>query len=83
MTSRIDNEQKFSNWEDQPNQGRKYWFDLEGRLGWGARYVKIVDSEEKTILFYQEIYDEQGRLVEIHEKFPLDKGHQKIKENEP
>ncbi|MBI4764330.1 MAG: hypothetical protein HY787_06975 [Deltaproteobacteria bacterium] len=83
MTSRIDNERKFPNWEDLPNEGRKYWFDVEGRLGWRARYVKIVDSEEKTLLFYQEIYDENGKLVEMHEKFPLDKGHQKIKETEP
>jgi hypothetical protein len=24
-------------------------------------------------------YDETGILVEIHEKFPIDKGHEKIK----
>lgn len=27
--------------------------------------------------FWQEIYDGGGRLAEIHEKYPLDKGHQK------
>jgi len=30
-----------------------------------------VDAEENTRRFWQEIYDEKGRLVEIHEKFPL------------
>jgi hypothetical protein len=30
-----------------------------------------------TRRFWQEIYDERGRLVEVHEKFPVDKGHRK------
>jgi hypothetical protein len=79
MTTRIDNERKLPNWEELPDGGRKYWLDIVGRLGWRARYVKIVDSEEKPLLFIQEIYDAQGELVEIHEKFPKDKGHQKTK----
>jgi len=49
-----------------------------GRLGWTARYIKEVDVEESTISFRQEIYDEKGVLREIHEKYPVDKGHQKI-----
>lgn len=49
-----------------------------GRKGWSARYVKEVDAEENTVRFWQEIYDERGRLVEIHEKFPVDKGHQRF-----
>ena len=77
MTTRIDNEGKFPNWEELPNGGRRYWLDVKGRLGWRARYVKVVDLDEKTVLFFQEIYDEEGELVEIHEKFPLDKGHRK------
>jgi hypothetical protein len=32
---------------------------------------------ELTLRFWQEIYDDQGRLVEIHEKYPLDTGHRK------
>jgi hypothetical protein len=39
-----------------------------------------VDAEENTRRFWQEIYDEKGRLVEIHEKFPVDKGHQRLGE---
>ena len=42
-----------------------------------ARYVKLVDAEETTLRFWQEIYDEQGQLVEIHDKYPVDKAHRK------
>jgi hypothetical protein len=28
-----------------------------------------------TIRFWQEIFDGQGTMTEIHEKFPIDKGH--------
>jgi hypothetical protein len=49
-----------------------------GRLGWRARYLKEVDAQETTLLFWQEIYDDQGKLVEIHEKYPVDRGHQKV-----
>ena len=51
--------------------------DVRGRLGWLARYWKEVDANETTLRFWQEIYDDQGNLVEIHEKFPIDKGHKK------
>lgn len=50
-------------------------YDVAARFGWIARYVKEVDSEEETIRFYQEIYGDAGNLVEIHEKYPEDKGH--------
>jgi len=30
-----------------------------------------------TLRFWQEIYDDQGKLVEVHEKYPVDSGHQK------
>ncbi|HEY2330115.1 MAG TPA: hypothetical protein VGI63_09930 [Verrucomicrobiae bacterium] len=39
--------------------------------------MKEVDANELTVKLWQEIYDEQGKLVEVHEKFPVDKGHQK------
>lgn len=47
-------------------------------LGLLARYLKEVDADETTLRFWQEIYDDQGKLVETHEKFPVDKGHQKV-----
>ncbi|MFA4828692.1 MAG: hypothetical protein WC855_02620 [Thermodesulfovibrionales bacterium] len=71
------NERKFPNWENLSNGGRKYWLEVKGKHGWKARYVKEVNEMEETLKFYQEVYDKDGRLVEIHEKYPADKGHQK------
>ena len=48
-----------------------------GRMGWLARYLKEVDANETTVRFWQEIYDDTGKRVETHEKFPVDNGHQK------
>lgn len=75
---REQNEKKFDNWEELTHGGRRYWYDVEGRAGWKARYVKEVDEDEDTIEFYQEIYDGKGRLMEIHEKYPVDEGHRKV-----
>ena len=77
MSSRAQNEKQFGTWEELPNGGRRYWLDIAGRLGWRARYVKQVDAQENTVGFWPEIYDDQGRLVEMREKYPVDKGHQK------
>ena len=41
------------------------WLDVVSQPGWRARYLK-----EGTLRFRQEIYDEQGKLVEVHEKSP-------------
>lgn len=77
MGSRSQNEKKFGSWEELPGGGRRYWLDVLGRQGWRARYLKEVDANEVTLRFWQEIFDEQGELSEIHEKYPVDKGHQK------
>ena len=73
-----ENERKFGSWDDLPDRGRRYFFVIEGRHGWKARYVKEVDTLENTVRFYQEILDEEGKLVEIHEKYPIDKGHRRV-----
>ena len=78
MGSRRRNETKFGQWEELPDGGRRYWCDVFGRNGCTARYAKEVDSAENTLRFWQEIYDESGKMVEIHEKFPVDKGHRKV-----
>ena len=78
MSTREQNEKKFGNWNELPDGGRRYWLDVTGRHGWRAHYVKEVDEQETTVRFLQEIYDEQGALVELHEKFPMDKGHRKV-----
>lgn len=59
-------------------RGRRYWLDVIGRHGWRARYLKEVDASETTIRFWQEIYDEAGVLVELHQKFPVDEGHRRV-----
>jgi hypothetical protein len=79
MSSRQQNERKFSQWHDLPNGGRRYWFEVIGRQGWKARYIKEVDAREKMVKFWQEILDSTGQLVEIHEKYPVDKGHRKTR----
>lgn len=78
MASREQNEQKFGQWRELPGEGRCYWLDVPGRHGWRARYLKEVDGQEKTVRFWQEIYDEAGKLVEVHHKFPVDEGHRKV-----
>ena len=78
MSTREQNEKKFGSWESLPDGGRRYWLDVHGRFGWRARYVKEVDAGETTIRFRQEIYDDADNLVEIHEKYPVDKGHRKV-----
>jgi hypothetical protein len=75
---RRENEGKFGDWDELPDGGRRYFYEVQGRYGWTACYVKEVDASERTIRFYQEIYDEKGQLVEIHEKYPVDKGHSRV-----
>jgi hypothetical protein len=80
---RAQNERKFGTWDEFPDGGRRYWFEVKGRLGWRARYVKEVDANEATVRFYQEVYDGNGQLREIHHKYPVDLGHQQVTGNEP
>ena len=78
MTSRAQNERKFKNWEELPNGGRRYIREFAGRASGRARYIKEVDASEDTVRFAQEIYDQSGRLVTVHEKFPVDLGHKQL-----
>ena len=73
------NERKFPNWEELPSDGRKYWLEISGKFGFKARYVKEVDNQENTVRFWQEIYNNNGQLVEIHEKYPQDLGHKNMR----
>jgi hypothetical protein len=78
IKKRQENERLFPNWEELEDGSRVYWFEIKGRIGWKAKYLKQVDDNEVTLKFWQEIYDESGILVEVHEKYPVDKGHKKI-----
>ena len=40
--------------------------------------MKEVDADEVTVRFYQEIYDDTGKLVEVYHKYQVDEGHQKV-----
>lgn len=74
------NERKFPHWEKLGNDGRKYCLEVKGRHGWRARYVKEVNAREETTRFYQEIYNDIDKLMEIHEKAPVDDGHRNVGE---
>ena len=76
MSTRTQNEAKFGQWDDLPGGGRRYRLDVPGRQGWLARYLKEVDAMETTLRFWQEIYDGRGNVVEVHQKYPVDTGHQ-------
>ena len=78
MASREQNESKFGRWEELPGGGRRYSRDYPGRAGGRARYIKEVDENEVATRFAQEIYDREGSLVAVHEKFPVDLGHRTL-----
>ena len=73
---RTQNENEFEHWQELPDGGRKYWFDVKGKMTGFARYIKVTDALEQTVSFVQEIYDSNETLFSIHEKYPTDKGHQ-------
>ena len=77
---RKENERKFGTWEELPEGGRRYSYEIKGRYNFTARYVKDVDAIEKTLRFYQEIYNSSGILIEIHQKYPEDTGHKKARD---
>jgi hypothetical protein len=79
MSSRYANERKFKQWKLSDSGGRLYYRRIQGQGNWYALYFKEVDEEERTLRFWQEIFNEADQLVEIHEKYPVDKGHQKLK----
>jgi len=78
VPSRNANEKRFKQWSETENGGRAYSRKVIGQYGWYAIYIKEVNADEEIISFRQEIYDVDNRLMEIHEKYPIDKGHQKI-----
>ena len=82
MTTRIRNERKFGNWKSMPHGGRLYFLEIAGKIGWKACYFKEVDASEETLRFWQAIYDSLGRLVAIHEKFPVDLGHRPMEDSQ-
>lgn len=78
MARRKRNERRFKHWEDLPNDARRYWYDSEREDGFTIRYIKVVNANEQTMALIQEVYDRSGKLVEVHEKFPVDRGHRRV-----
>jgi hypothetical protein len=78
MANRRQNEKRFGAWEDLAGGGRRYWIDRSGHAFGFQRMVKIVDAEENTVSVVQEIYNDEGVLIERHVKFPEDLGHQRL-----
>ncbi len=78
MATRRHNERTFPNWQDLPVGGRRYWKDYPDEKGGWARYNKSVSANEVTLAVVQEIYDHSGKLIAIHEKYPIDKGHHRL-----
>jgi len=79
MSTQKANEKKYKKWEVTQKGGRLYSRKIGGQFGWYAIYYKETDENENTLRFWQEIYNEKNELTEIHQKYPEDKGHQKIK----
>lgn len=77
------NQKDWPHWEDLPDGRRRYWLKRTGaKWGWQILFKEVtLDPEsqlEHTIRMWQEIYDDAGKLVESHQKFPIDTGHQKL-----
>jgi hypothetical protein len=79
MSKRAQNERRYPNWEDLPGGGRRYWYDRQGAVRGWVRYIKIVDADEQTTSFVQEIFNDDGELVARHQKYPVDTGHEVLK----
>ncbi len=82
MASRARSERRFPQWDDLPSGGRRYYRFRKGKKRGYARYVKEADASENTMLIVQEIYDDQDRLIAVHEKYPTDNGHQQFEFDE-
>ncbi len=82
MATREQNEKRFKNWIALPNGGRRYWTDRMGAVSGFQRMVKIVTKDETTLQLVQEIYNDDGELIERHQKYPVDTGHQRLTDTE-
>lgn len=76
------NERDWPNWKDLPDGRRQYWIRRQGRE-WGCQIMfkeVVFDPKtqlEQTARLWQEVYDDNGKMVESHQKFPVDTGHRK------
>lgn len=78
MATREQNEKEYRNWQNLPDGGRRYWRERKGKVSGLQRMIKLVDAAENTRSVIQEIYNDEGELIERHQKYPQDTGHQVI-----
>jgi hypothetical protein len=78
LATREQNERRYPTWGDLPDGGRRYYRIVKGAVQGYARYVKVVDTDEMTLSIVQEIYDNDDRLMAVHQKYPEDTGHQEV-----
>lgn len=76
MANRLQNEKRFQQWLDLPDGTRRYWTDRPGAVSGFQRMIKVVDANEITLQVLQEIYSDEGILLERHQKYPVDTGHE-------
>jgi len=80
---RKQNEREWPQWENLPPRRRRYWLRRAG-ADWGHQILLkevVFDSKtqlEETVRMWQEIYDDHGKLVASHQKYPIDTGHRKV-----
>jgi hypothetical protein len=61
----------------------RYWIRRPGtQWGWQTLFKEVLFDPntqlEQTVKLWQEVFDDDGKLVESHQKFPTDTGHQKL-----
>lgn len=78
MATREQNERRFKNWENLPGGGRRCWADRKRAVSGFQRMIKVVDANGITLQLVQEIYNDDNVLIERHQKFPIDTGHEKL-----
>ncbi len=50
MATRQQSEKRFEHLVDLADGGRRYWYDVSGAERGFARYIKIVDMNENTVI---------------------------------
>jgi hypothetical protein len=78
MATRKQNEAEYHFWEELPDGGRRYWKQRPGVKSGYQQIVKFVDSNEVTLLVLQEVYNDDGKLIEKHQKFPSGSEHKYV-----
>ncbi len=82
VATRAQNERRYPQWDELEDGGRRYYRVKPGKVKGYARYVKVVDANEVTLSIVQEIYNDEGQLVGVHQKYPEDTGHQRVSKSE-